>query len=98
MHEFFPHVKEVENIGLTNELKKKKTYLVTPRGAALAYCWLLCPLCLYLLAIHLSAAVNWTRLKFDLSMLAAAPAAVKRKKICFWVHQSERMNLELWDA
>jgi hypothetical protein len=46
MHGFVPHVKEVEDIGLTNQpCKRSKTCLVIPKGAALTYFWLLCQFC-----------------------------------------------------
>jgi hypothetical protein len=36
MYGFFPHVKEVEDIGLKNQpCKRSKTCLVIPKGAAL---------------------------------------------------------------
>jgi hypothetical protein len=41
MYGFFPHVKEVEDIGLINQpCKRSKTCLVIPKRA-LTYCWLL---------------------------------------------------------
>jgi hypothetical protein len=44
---FFPHVKVVEDIGLTNQpCKSSKTCLVIPKGAALTKCWLLCQFCM----------------------------------------------------